>query len=111
MLRCNPSYVFFTAREGNGAAVGALNVPLTDQRSAAVDPTYIPLGAPLWVDTTLPGETVPYRRLLLAQDTGGAIRGPVRADLFWGEGEEAERMTGMMKQRGRLFLLLPRAAR
>jgi membrane-bound lytic murein transglycosylase A len=109
MLHCNPSYVFFTAREGNGAAIGALNVPLTAQRSAAVDPSYIPLGAPLWVDTTLPGETVPYRRLMLAQDTGGAIRGPVRADLFWGEGEEAERMAGMMKQRGRLFLLQPRA--
>lgn len=110
MLHCNPSYVFFTARDGNGAAVGALNVPLTAQRSAAVDPTYIPLGAPLWVDTTLPGDNAPYRRLMLAQDTGGAIRGPVRADLFWGEGAEAERMAGMMKQRGRLFLLLPRAA-
>lgn len=108
MLRCNPSYVFFTAREGNGAAVGALNVPLTARRSAAVDPSYIPLGAPLWVDTTLPGDDAPYRRLMLAQDTGGAIRGPVRADLFWGEGEEAERMAGMMKQRGRLYLLLPR---
>lgn len=111
MLRCNPSYVFFTVRPGDSAAVGALNVPLTAQRSAAVDPAFIPLGAPLWVDTTLPGETVPYRRLMLAQDTGGAIRGPVRADLFWGEGGEAERIAGMMKQRGRLYLLRPRAAR
>ncbi len=104
VLNSNPSYVFFARREQ--PAVGSLQVPLTPQRSVAVDPAFIPLGAPLWLDTTLNGQA-PYRRLMFAQDTGGAIKGPVRADLFFGFGAEAERLAGNMKQPGRIFLLLP----
>jgi membrane-bound lytic murein transglycosylase A len=90
--------------------VGALNVPLLPQRSIAVDPNYIPLGSPVWLDTSLPdSEPRPYRRLEFAQDTGGAIRGPARADLFLGFGETAERLAGAMRSRGRLYVLLPSA--
>lgn len=104
VLNSNPSYVFFARREQ--PAVGALQVPLTPRRSVAVDPAFIPLGAPLWLDTMLP-DASPYRRLVFAQDTGGAIKGPVRADLFFGFGAEAEKLAGNMKQPGRIFVLLP----
>lgn len=104
VLNSNPSYVFFARREQ--PAVGALQVPLTPQRSVAVDPAFIPLGLPLWLDTTLDGQA-PYRRLMFAQDTGGAIKGPVRADLFFGFGPEAEKLAGNMKQPGQMFVLLP----
>jgi len=109
VLARNASYVFFTRREAAaGAPAGSLGVPLTAERSIAVDPAAIPLGTPVWLDTTLPGEhPAPYRRLMLAQDTGGAIKGFVRADVFFGQGERAERLAGTMKQRGRLFALLP----
>lgn len=112
VLNSNPSYVFFTLRAPDSSGpVGALNVPLLPERSLAVDPAYIPLGIPVWLDTTLPGngESTPYRRLEFAQDTGGAIRGPARADLFLGFGEEAERLAGAMRQRGKLYVLLPAA--
>lgn len=111
VLNSNPSYVFFRQREpGEAGPVGALNVPLLPERSIAVDPNFIPLGSPVWFDTTLPGadKTKPYRRLVFAQDTGGAIRGAVRADLFLGFGEYAERVAGAMRQRGKLYVLLPR---
>jgi len=104
VLNSNPSYVFFARREQ--PAVGALSVPLTPQRSVAVDPAFVPLGFPLWLDTALP-DTSPYRRLVFAQDTGGAIKGPVRADLFFGFGPEAEKLAGSMKSPGRIFVLLP----
>ncbi len=110
LLHRNPSYVFFAMRPAHqDGPVGSLNVPLTAQRSVAVDRGVIPLGVPVWLDTTRPGaDSEPYRRLVLAQDTGGAIKGAVRADLFWGHGAAAERMAGLMKQPGRLFVLLPR---
>lgn len=110
VLNSNPSYVFFTLREpDNSGPVGALNVPLQPERSIAVDPNFIPLGSPVWFDTSLPDDASarPYRRLVFAQDTGGAIRGPVRADLFLGFGENAERIAGAMRQRGKLYVLLP----
>lgn len=110
VLNSNPSYVFFTLREPESSGpVGALNVPLIPERSIAVDPAFIPLGSPVWLDTTLPGDNAPgpYRRLEFAQDTGGAIRGPARADLFLGFGQNAERTAGAMRQRGNLFVLLP----
>lgn len=104
----NPSYVFFTIRnEAEGGPTGSLNVALSPQRSIAVDRNVIPLGSPVWLDTILPESELPYRRLVLAQDTGGAIKGHVRADLFWGHGEHAERMAGLMKQSGRLYVLQP----
>lgn len=109
VLNSNPSYVFFILREpDNPGPVGALNVPLQPERSIAVDPNFIPLGSPVWFDTSLPDASErPYRRLVFAQDTGGAIRGPVRADLFLGFGENAERIAGAMRQRGKLYVLLP----
>jgi len=109
VLARNASYVFFALRKDPaGAATGALGVPLTAERSIAVDPAAIPLGSPVWLDTTLPGKGgAAYRRLVFAQDTGGAIKGYVRTDVFFGEGERAERLAGTMKQTGRLFVLLP----
>lgn len=104
VLNSNPSYVFFARREQ--PAVGALSVPLTPRRSVAVDPAFIPLGMPLWLETTLP-DTTALRRLMFAQDTGGAIKGPVRADVFFGFGPEAEKLAGNMKQPGRMLVLLP----
>lgn len=115
LLNSNPSYVFFALRETPADAsldgpLGALGVPLTAERSAAVDPSFIALGSLLWLDTTLPGEGPrPYRRLLIAQDTGGAIKGAVRADVFFGHGARAEQLAGHMKQPGRLFVLLPQS--
>jgi membrane-bound lytic murein transglycosylase A len=109
----NRSYVFFRelpelAR--TSGPLGAQNVPLTPGRSLAVDRKFLPLGAPLWLEATAPypdGER-PLRRLLVAQDTGGAIRGPVRGDVFWGAGPEAEHVAGHMQSEGRLYILLPR---
>lgn len=106
----NPSYVFFSERpDAEEGPYGSMGVPLIAERSIAVDRTVIRLGLPVWLDTTLPDNGQPYRRLVLAQDTGGAIKGHVRADLFWGNGKRAERMAGLMKQKGRLYVLLPRA--
>jgi membrane-bound lytic murein transglycosylase A len=108
LLNSNPSYIFFTQRDASLAGpLGSLGVALTAERSVAVDPVYIPLGLPVWLDTVLPDGT-PLQRLALAQDTGGAIKGPVRADLFLGQGAEAGRLAGEMKQRGRLYVLLPK---
>jgi membrane-bound lytic murein transglycosylase A len=112
VLNSNPSYVFFTVREGAAPGpVGALNVPLWPERSIAVDPAFIPLGSPVWLDTTLPDDKFPvtFRRLEFALDTGGAIRGPARADLFFGFGEQAERLAGSMRQRGKMYVFLPAA--
>ena len=88
---------------------GSLGVPLTPQRSIAVDPQFIPLGAPVFVSTTQPNSATPLRRLVLAQDTGGAIRNPVRADFFWGFGDEAGELAGRMKQPLFMWVLLPRS--
>lgn len=113
LLNTNPSYVFFRLRDPTRRdPVGSLGVPLTARRSLAVDPSHIPLGSPVWLATRLPGpdhsdREPPFRQLVLAQDTGGAIRGPVRADLFTGQGMPAEWLAGRMKQEGRLFVLTP----
>jgi peptidoglycan lytic transglycosylase A len=106
----NASYVFFRALARDGP-VGAEGVVLTAGRSLAVDTRFLPLGAPIWLATTDPLEPRrPLTRLMVAQDTGGAIRGPVRADLFWGHGANAADRAGKMKQAGELYLLLPRPA-
>ena len=109
VLNSNPSYIFFAPRDPTlPGPIGSLNVPLTAGRSAAVDPAFIRLGTPVWLDTTSPLSGEPYRRLLMAQDTGGAIKGPVRVDVFFGFGPQAEQLAGNMKQPGRVFALLPR---
>lgn len=109
LLNTNPSYVFFreTTADPELGPRGALGVPLTAGRSVAVDPAFVPLGAPVWLATTFPDSTRPLERLMLAQDTGGAIRGPQRADFFWGFGEAAGREAGRMRQSGELWLLWP----
>lgn len=112
LLNANPSYVFFREEKITDPAKGpkgALGVALTAQRSIAIDPVYIPLGAPVFLATTQPNSTVPLRRLMLAQDTGGAIRNPVRADFFWGFGPDAGELAGRMKQAGQMWVLLPAA--
>jgi membrane-bound lytic murein transglycosylase A len=83
-------------------------VPLTPSRSAAIDPAFLPLGAPLFLATTAPGSDVPLQRLVMGQDTGGAIKGAVRADFFFGFGAAAADNAGLMKQRGQIWALLPR---
>jgi len=109
-----PRYVFFEAAampDATGEELGpkgALGVPLTAGRSLAVDPEHVPLGAPVWLDTTHPLTDEPLRRLVAAQDTGGAIKGAVRGDLFWGTGDAALERAGRMKERGRYWVLLPR---
>ena len=103
----NRSYVFFREVPGEGP-VGTQGVPLTPGRSLAVDHRLMPLGAPLWIDTVDPLDPArPLRRLAVAQDTGGAIRGAVRGDLFWGAGLDAEERAGRMKSPGRYYVLLP----
>ena len=109
LLELNPSYVFFRELPENlTAPLGALGVPLTNEYSIAVDPRSIPLGFPVFLSTTQPSSATPLNRLMLAQDTGGAIRGPVRADFFWGFGEKAGAQAGRMKQQGRMWVLFPK---
>jgi membrane-bound lytic murein transglycosylase A len=104
----NKRYIFFRLIEGEGP-VGAQGVALTAGRSLAVDPKHLPLGAPLWLDTTWPASDRPLTRLVVAQDTGSAITGVLRGDLFWGFGEAALEQAGRMKQTGIYYLLLPKA--
>lgn len=107
-LNYNASYVFFREMPADlPGPLGALGVPLTARRSIAVDARYIPLGAPVFLATTMPNSRQPLNRLMLAQDTGGAIRGAVRADFFWGFGDEAAALAGRMRQIGKMWVLLP----
>jgi membrane-bound lytic murein transglycosylase A len=110
----NRSYIFFEERVGLGpdeGPLGAQGVSLTAGRSLAVDRRYIPLGVPVWLDATAPWPegAGPLRRLMVAQDTGGAIKGVVRGDVFWGAGPRAEAIAGHMKSPGRYAILLPKA--
>ena len=105
-MNLNPSYVFFR-RLSSEDAIGAQGVALTPQRSLAVDRDFLPLGVPVWVDTT-DGRGEVLQRLMVAQDTGGAIKGTVRGDFFWGVGDEAAAQAGAMQSRGRAFILLPK---
>ena len=120
LLRSNPSYIFFHESRASapGASVdgplGAQGIPVTGGRSLAVDRAFLPLGLPLWLNTTAPGPRDgdpdrPLQRLLIAQDTGGAIKGPVRGDVFWGHGADAAAIAGKMKSTGQYWLLLPKA--
>lgn len=108
VMNRNPSYIFFRKIQGDGP-IGAEGVALTEGRSLAVDRRYIPLGVPIWLDVDYPDERgQPLRRLVVAQDTGGAIRGAVRGDVFWGHGAAAAEKAGPMAAEGRYFVLLPR---
>ena len=110
----NPSYVFFRELPAPGASgasdgpPGAAGVALSAEFSIAVDPRYIPLGAPVYLATTYPLSERALEKLVVAQDTGGAIRGAVRADFFWGTGPEAGARAGRMRQRAALWLVWPR---
>lgn len=107
LLNHNPSYVFFRwlpARQ----PLGALGLPVVAQRSLAIDPRAMPLGAPVWISTTSPETGTPLQQLMLAHDTGGAIRGNVRADFYFGIGNEAGEQAGRMKAQGSLWVLLPK---
>jgi membrane-bound lytic murein transglycosylase A len=109
LLASNPSYVFFRELpNGLSGPLGSLGVPLTAGRSIAIDPRFIPLGAPVFLSSTHPVSNQALDRLVMAQDTGGAILGPVRADLFCGLGPQAGELAGRMKQKGRLWVLLPK---
>lgn len=108
IMNTNKSYVFFRELDGDGP-VGGEGLPLTAERSIAIDRTKIAYGTPLWVDIDHPSENQPnLQKLMVAQDTGGAIRGAVRGDYFWGYGERAETLAGAMKSQGRYWLLLPK---
>ena len=112
MLNANPRFVFFKELPGNVSAdlgpTGALNVPLTSERSIAIDLQAMPLGAPVFLATTKPLSDQPLQKLVMAQDTGKAIVGGVRADYYWGSGDAAGEMAGRMKQNGKMWVLLPR---
>ena len=119
LLENNPSYVFFREVPAFPAGsleavidgpIGSLGVPLAAQRTIAVDTRSVPLGAPVFLATTYPSTTRPLQRLVMAQDTGGAIRGAVRADFFWGFGNDAGREAGRMRQQGRIWILWPKGA-
>jgi membrane-bound lytic murein transglycosylase A len=101
----NPRYVFFRLVPGDGP-VGALNVVLTPGRSLAIDPHFLPLGAPVWLDTVDPDGTR-LQKLMVAQDIGKAIEGAVRGDIYWGTGDAAFDKAGRMNSRGSYYLLLP----
>jgi len=113
MLWSNPRVVFFREQplpDPASGPLGAQGVPLTPGRSIAVDPLALPYGTPVWISTTEPLSAAPLQRLVMAQDTGSAITGAVRADYFWGPGEAAEQQAGRMKQPLRLWVLWPRGA-
>jgi membrane-bound lytic murein transglycosylase A len=119
LLDENPSYVFFrevpppppgSLEAQIDGPIGSLGVPLLATRTIAVDPRSIPLGAPVFLATTEPLSEIPLRRLVMAQDTGGAIRGPIRADYFWGFGDDAGQQAGRMRQQGEEWLLWPNGA-
>lgn len=112
VINQNKSFVFFRKMAFNGA-LGSQGVTLTPGYSLAIDRQWIPMGSPLWLSTTRPDSknpdtNKPLQRLMIAQDTGGAIRGKVRGDVFWGDGEEATIMAGHMKNKGHYWILLPR---
>ncbi len=107
LLNFNPSYVFFREipdLSADRGPIGAMGRPITALRSLAVDPAHVPLGAPVWVEKD---GAVPLRRLMIAQDTGGAIRGAQRADIFYGSGDAAGDAAGIVRDPGRLVTLLP----
>lgn len=109
LLNQNPSYVFFRELPaGLPGPLGALGVPLLAEHAVAVDPKMIPLGAPVFLNTSMPNSALPLKKLVMTQDTGGAIKGGVRADFYWGAGNLAGEKAGAMKQSGKIWVLLPK---
>ncbi len=114
LMQENASYIFFRRLAGD-APVGAQGVALTPGRSLAVDTAWLPLGLPVWLDTVTTdtqeerGDPIHFRRLMIAQDTGGAIKGIVRGDVYCGTGNDAGARAGRMREAGRYYGLLPRA--
>lgn len=115
VLNTDPSFVFFRRIDVGGGPFGSANVPLTAGHSLAVDRKHLPLHAPVWLSASHPdpnsadAPAVPFTRLMVAQDTGGAITGEIRGDVFWGFGDRAEEIAGRMDHDGRYWLLLPKA--
>jgi membrane-bound lytic murein transglycosylase A len=108
LLAENPAYVFFRELPSDlSGPIGALGVPITPGRSIAVDEKSVPLGAPVYLSTSWPNSNRPLSRLMFAQDKGSAIKGAVRADFFWGFGDEAGELAGRMRQSGEMWVLLP----
>ncbi len=108
-LNANPSTVFFRELpQGLPSPIGALGVPISSERSVAIDQKFIPLGAPIFLSTTEPNSKVSLDKLMFAQDTGGAINGGVRADFYWGQGKSAGAKAGKMKQSGEIWVMLPK---
>lgn len=113
MLNANSAMVFFREEiihDPELGPKGAYSIPLIAERAIAVDPTFVPLGSPVFLATTRPASDQPLRRLVFAQDTGAAIKGAARADFYWGFGDEAGALAGRMKQRGDMWVLWPKAA-
>ena len=107
LLNVNPSYVFFRkidTLEDDMGPIGAMTRPITALRSVAIDPDFTPLGVPVWIEKD---GRAPIRSLMVAQDTGGAIKGPQRADIFYGTGDAAGDLAGTVRDGGRMVLLLP----
>jgi len=116
VMQANPRYIFFRELPAPAVATasagppGSLGVALTPMRSVATDPAFVPPGALLFVDGTHPESGAPLRRAVVSQDRGAAIVGAVRADLFWGSGDEAGRLAGLARQPMRMWLLWPKGA-
>lgn len=113
MLNANPRVVFFKEeiiKDPSEGPKGAYGIPLVARRSIAVDPTFVPLGSPVFLSTTMPASNEPLNRLVFAQDTGTAIRGAARADFFWGFGDQAGALAGRMKQKTQMWVLWPKEA-
>ncbi|WND03703.1 murein transglycosylase A [Temperatibacter marinus] len=114
IMHTNPSYVFLRLIGGDGP-YGSAGVVLTPRRSLAVDRKHLPLNVPMYLDASHPDPTdrnapsLPFQRLMITQDTGGAIRGGIRGDVFWGFGGDAEEIAGRMANKGRYYILLPKA--
>ena len=106
VFKSNPSYVFFKISD-NGAT-GTLNTVLTARRNLAVDRSYIPLGMPVFLSTKNPVTKEPLNQLMVAADVGGAIKGEIRADFFWGFGDDAFHYAGRMKEKGKMYVLKPK---
>ena len=109
VMNLNPSYVFLRFVNNPYGPIGSQGVPLTPLRSLAIDRSYYPMGLPVWVNSAQP-DGKPFRRMMVTQDTGGAIKGVIRADIFWGHGDIAYDHAGRMKSQGQLFVILPKRA-